>query len=88
MSLPPVAAAVPAEVRAAGPEAVERHQAAASFESLLVGRLTKTMLEDSSLADGPYADSVADAFAQGVTQAGGLGLTEALYRSMTLRTDS
>jgi hypothetical protein len=87
MTVPAIgAAAVPPEVRKAGPEATERYESARSFEQLLLGRLTRTMLDGTPLAQGPYADTVADAFAEGVSAAGGLGLTETLYRSMTLRT--
>ena len=83
MTIPPVAAPVPADVRAAGAKAVERYQSAQGFERLLVDRLTQSMLQGTPLADGPYADTVATALGDGIAKGGGLGLSEELYRSMS-----
>jgi Rod binding domain-containing protein len=90
-SLPPIdAALVPAEVRQAGPQAQKLYESALSFESVLTQQLaqslTSTIQSDSE--DGGdsttqiYGQMLPDAFAQGVTSAGGLGLADQLYKAL------
>lgn len=80
--LPPVAAAVPADVRAAGGESTYR--AALGFEGLLLDRLAEQLVQDAGLDDSPHAGAVGEAFSSALLQGGGIGLGENLYRSMTL----
>ena len=90
-SLPPVdAALVPAEVRKAGPKAEKLYESALSFESLLTQQLAQSLtssLQDDSEDGGDgttqiYGQMLPDAFAQGVTSAGGLGLAGQLYEAL------
>jgi hypothetical protein len=82
--LPPVAeTALPATVRAGSPQDKSDYKAALGFEQVLLGQLVESMLpEDSDLASGPYADTVKDAFAKGVTDSGGIGLAAQLFQTM------
>jgi Rod binding domain-containing protein len=88
-SLTPIdAALMPAEVRKAGPEAEKLYGAALSFESVLTRQLAEAMtssLKDEDTGDGTtaiYDQMLPDAFAQGVTAAGGLGLAQQLYEAL------
>jgi len=84
--LPPVdQAALPADVRAAGPEARERYQAALAFERQLTHELAKQLTRTAERASGeeeggsnPYEHLLPDALADAVTAAGGLGLARRL----------
>jgi Rod binding domain-containing protein len=91
-SLPPVdSSLLPADVRAAGPEARELYSAALAFERVLLGELTKAVADfgvgeeegDESAAAGVYRGQLPGALADGISQAGGIGLAEALYRALT-----
>ena len=76
-------AALPASVRTGTAKDKEAYRAALGFEQVLLGQLVQEMIpDDSELAQGPYAGAVKDAFAQGITDAGGLGLGAQLYETM------
>lgn len=75
--------ALPASVRGGSAQEQRDYRAALGFEQVLLGELVQEMLpEDSDLAQGPYAGAVRDAFAQGITDAGGIGLGAQLYETM------
>ncbi|MEA2270931.1 MAG: hypothetical protein QOF29_3666 [bacterium] len=90
------ATAIPADVRAAGPEAQETYRSALAFERVLVGELTKTMsggaagetggddgeAQGESAATSAYRDMLPGIMADSVTSAGGLGLAHDLYLAM------
>jgi Rod binding domain-containing protein len=83
-SLPPIdAALVPADVRKGGEEDVQLYTTALQFESTLTRRLAEALVpktdEDSS---NIYEQMLPDAFAQGITAAGGLGLAPQLYAAL------
>ena len=89
MSLPSIPdAALPAGVRTGTADDKQAYRAALGFEQVMLGTLTKQLTEDSSLADGPYASAVQDAFAGALVANGGLGLGEQLFRSITQSTPS
>ena len=77
-------APIPAAVREKGEDAVKTYRSAQDFERLLVQRLAATMTSGTSLAEGPYSQTIGEAFADGIVSGGGLGLADALYRSMTI----
>jgi hypothetical protein len=83
-SLPPVSeSALPAAVRTGTQQDKRDYKTALGFEQVLLGQLVESMIpEDSDLASGPYADTVKDAFAQGVTNSGGIGLAGQLFETM------
>jgi hypothetical protein len=75
--------ALPASVRGGSPQDQKDYRTALGFEQVLLGQLVQEMVpDDSELAQGPYADAVRDAFAQGITDAGGLGLGAQLFQTM------
>jgi len=95
---PPIdASTMPADVRNAGPDAQKLYSTALAFEKVLVEQLTKE-LDASSKDGGSSGDDSSDdssdastamaqqmlpgAFAQGITDAGGVGLADQLYRSL------
>jgi Rod binding domain-containing protein len=84
MSLPIVSsAALPADVRNAGPQAQKNYQAALSFEKVLVGELVKEMVpKDSELSDSPYASNMQDTLSTALVGGQGLGLARQLYKEM------
>ena len=87
-------AAIPADVKAAGAEAQEQYKAALGFEHSLLQQLTKTMFksaeggeggeesEGESAATSAYKDMMPGTLADAVTNAGGIGLAEDLYKTM------
>jgi Rod binding domain-containing protein len=94
-SLPSVdSALLPASVRNAGPEAQKLYGVALSFEQLLTQQVAKSLTaslhapgDDDDSSGSSASTSMAEqmlptALAQGMTQAGGLGLADQLYRSM------
>jgi Rod binding domain-containing protein len=94
-SLPPVdSALIPASVRSAGPEAQKLYTVALSFEQLLTRQvaqaLTSTLHQPADGSDGSGSAAstgmaeqmLPDALAQGMTQAGGLGLAGQLYEAL------
>jgi hypothetical protein len=83
-SLPAVPeAALPASVRNGSAADKSDYQAALGFEQVLLGQLVEAMVpEGSTLAEGPYAGAVKDAFAQGLVDSGGIGLGAQLFETM------
>jgi Rod binding domain-containing protein len=84
---------IPASVRAAGPDAQKLYTVALSFEQLLTQKVAESLsstLHDQSGDDGSGGDAstsmveqlLPTALAQGMTQAGGLGLAGQLYESL------
>ena len=85
------ATAIPADVRAAGAEAQESYRAALGFERMLLSQLTKSMFstaegeedgEGQSAATGAYKEMLPGTLADAVTNAGGIGLADDLYKTM------
>ena len=87
-------AAIPADVRAAGKEAQDQYKAALGFEHSLIAQLTKSMFstaqageggedgESESAATSAYKDMMPGTLADAVTNAGGIGMAEDLYKTM------
>jgi hypothetical protein len=82
--LPPVAeTALPVAIRSGSADDKRDYKTALGFEQVLLGQVVESMIpEDSDLASGPYADTVKDAFAQGITDSGGIGLAAQLFQTM------
>jgi len=82
--LPPVPeTALPAAVRDGSAQDKRSYTAALGFEQVMLGQLVKAMVpEDSGLASGPYGSAVTDAFAQGISNSGGVGLAAQLFQTM------
>jgi Rod binding domain-containing protein len=82
---------LPADVRAAGPQARKLYEAALEFEQVLTRQLVQGLAdatssgEDGGDDDGTvavYREQLPDALAQSVSGDGGLGLGKTLYDSM------
>lgn len=90
---------LPADVRQAGSDAQKTYATALAFEKVLVEQLTKQLdpssnddgsstddSGDGSGSDGTtamYGQMLPGALAQGISDAGGVGLADQLYRSLT-----
>jgi hypothetical protein len=75
--------ALPADVRAAGPEAQKDFKAALSFEQTLVSQLVKEMVpKEGPMAEGPYASTMQDTLTTALMGGQGLGLARQLYKEM------
>jgi hypothetical protein len=75
--------ALPAAVREGSAEDRRSYEAALGFEQVLLAQVVKSIVpEDSELAGSPYASAVQDAFAKGLTAAGGIGLGAQLFQTM------
>jgi hypothetical protein len=73
----------PADVRAAGAEAVTNYKAAVGFEQMLAAQLVKAMAGESGpLAEGPYASQMQDTLSTALVSGRGLGLAQQLYKEM------
>jgi Rod binding domain-containing protein len=85
-SLPPVdPTQIPADVRKAGADAEQLYATALQFESVLTEQLAQAIAPQDESEDGStslYAQMLPQAFAQGVTRAGGLGLAHDLYEAL------
>lgn len=89
-SISPIdASRMPADVRKGGPEAEQLYATALQFESVLTEQLAQAIVpakgDDPSSQGGSsslYEQMVPQAFAQGVTGAGGLGLAHDLYEAL------
>jgi Rod binding domain-containing protein len=96
-ALPPIdSALLPASVRNAGPQAQKLYSAALSFEQQLTQKLAESLastLQDPSGGDdgegsggssstAMVQEMLPDALAQGMTEAGGLGLANQLYEAL------
>jgi Rod binding domain-containing protein len=92
--LTPLPAVLPADVRKGGKEARETYQAALSFEQMLVKQLTKSLSDSAALGGGDknsedgggspaaYREMISDNIATAITQGGGLGIADDIYRQM------
>lgn len=77
--LPPLApGAVPADVRAQGPQAVDGFKAALSFERVLLGKLLAEALPEPETAL-PSAATMPDTLADAIVAGGGAGIANELY---------
>jgi hypothetical protein len=75
--------ALPAAVRGGSERDKQDYRAALGFEQVLLGSLVQSIVpEDSELAGSPYAGAVKDSFAQGLVNAGGIGLAKQLFETM------
>jgi len=95
MTTPPIdTTQMPAAVQKAGPKAQQLYATALQFEQLLVTELAQQLQStdgstdgssDSSSSDGTtalYQQMLPGALAQGITDAGGIGLAGELYQSL------
>jgi hypothetical protein len=73
---------LPADIRAAGTEAVKDYKTAVGFEQMLAGQLMKSMVSESSLGEGPYASTMQDTLTTALTSGHGLGLARQIYKEM------
>jgi Rod binding domain-containing protein len=87
--LPPIdSAQIPADVRKDGAKAEQLYATALQFENVLTEQLAQAIApsqDDSSDSDGStsiYEQMLPQAFSQGVTGAGGLGLAKDLYEAL------
>ena len=86
-SLPSV---LPAEVRNGGKEAKEAYGAALGFERMLVKQLTKSLADSAAIGGGEkgegapaaYRDMISDGIADAITNAGGIGIAQDLYKQV------
>jgi Rod binding domain-containing protein len=77
------AISVPADVRAAGTDAVKNYKTAQGFEQMLVGQLVKEMVGTTGpLAEGPYASNLQDTLTGALVGGRGIGLAQQLYKEM------
>jgi Rod binding domain-containing protein len=83
---------IPADVRKAGKEAQETYRAAVGFEQMLVKQLTETLTKSSAFGGGEdgeggapagYKDLLSDNLSGAIARAGGLGVAQAMYKSIT-----
>ena len=85
-------AILPAEVRKGGKEAREAYTAAMNFEQMLVKQLTKSLSDSAALGGGEgegqggspqaYREMISDNIATAITQGGGLGIANELYKQI------
>jgi Rod binding domain-containing protein len=83
-------AALPADIRAAGPETRKVYTAALEFEQTLLRELARSLVDsaqpedgDASAGAGLYREQLPDALAQSLAAAGGVGLARELTRTLT-----
>jgi hypothetical protein len=75
--------ALPADVRAAGTEAIKTYKAALGFEQLLATQLVKELAGSTGpLAEGPYASHMQDTLAAALVDGRGLGLARRIYEEL------
>jgi Rod binding domain-containing protein len=88
-------AILPPEVRKGGKEAREAYTAAMNFEQMLVKQLTKSLSDSAAVGGGSgdeesaeggspqaYRDMISDNIATAITQGGGLGIAQQLYKQI------
>ena len=83
-------AVLPAEVRTASKTEQEQYTAALGFERMLTGQLTKQLADTTKPADGEEQSAAStqirsmlpDVLADAITQNGGLGLAEGIWRQL------
>ena len=73
---------LPADIRAAGTEAVKDYKTAVGFEQMLAGQLMKSMVSESSLGEGPYASTMQDTLTHALVGGQGMGLARQIYKEM------
>jgi Rod binding domain-containing protein len=87
-SLPAV---LPAEVRNGTTEDKKAYSAALGFESMLVKQLTKSLTDSTAIGGGEdgqsgspaaYREMISDGIADAITQGGGIGLAQDLYKQV------
>jgi Rod binding domain-containing protein len=87
-SLPAV---LPAEVRNGTKEDKKAYSAALGFESMLVKQLTKSLTDSTAIGGGEdgqsgspaaYREMISDGIADAITQGGGIGLAQDLYKQV------
>jgi Rod binding domain-containing protein len=87
-SLPAV---LPAEVRNGGKQAKEAYSAALGFERMLVKQLTKSLTDSAAIggaekgqsgSPAAYREMISDGIADAITNAGGIGLAQDLYKQV------
>lgn len=85
----PAGTVLPADVRAAGPDAEKQYATALAFERVLLGQLTKAMQatvpgedDDASAATRTYRDMLPGTIADALAAGGGIGLADDLYRTL------
>jgi Rod binding domain-containing protein len=97
-SLTPLPAVLPADVRNGGKEARDTYQAALNFEQMLVKQLTKSLSDSAAIGGGKseggddsdggsespqaYRDMISDNIATAISQSGGLGIADSLYKHL------
>jgi Rod binding domain-containing protein len=89
-SITSLPAVLPAEVRNGGKEAKDAYGAALGFERMLIKQLTKSLTESTAFGGGEkgsgspaaYREMVSDGIADAITQAGGIGLADDLYKQL------
>jgi hypothetical protein len=75
--------ALPASVRSGSAQDKAAYRSALGFEQVMLGQLVEAIVpKDSTLAGSPYAGAVQDSFAQGLVDAGGIGLAQQLFETM------
>jgi hypothetical protein len=80
-ALPPLApGAIPAAVREAGEQSVDRYRTALGFEQVLLGELLSTALPEQG--DGPQAASLPDTLAGALVAGGGTGIAMNLHEGL------
>jgi Rod binding domain-containing protein len=88
-SLPSLPAILPAEVRNGTKEDKQAYQAALGFERMLVKQLTKSITDSAAIGGGQdgqsgspaaYREMISDGIADAITQGGGIGLAQDLYK--------
>lgn len=73
---------LPADIRAAGTNAIKDYKSAVGFEQMLAGQLVKSMTSESSLGEGPYASTMQETLTSALTGGQGLGLARQIYKEM------
>ena len=73
---------LPADIRAAGTDAIKEYKSAVGFEQMLAGQLVKSMVSGGSLGEGPYALTMQDTLTSALTGGQGLGLARQIYKEM------
>jgi Rod binding domain-containing protein len=76
-----VGGALPPELRKASKDEQAAYRAAQGFERMLVRQLVAT-LDKGAFGDGPYADLLPGALADGLVDGGGLGIADQIYRGL------
>jgi hypothetical protein len=80
-----VPGAVPADVRAAGPQAVDGFRSALSFEKVLLDKLLSAALPEEEGEEGtPKAANLAETLSDAIVSQGGAGIAPSLFGGSAL----